>query len=111
DTTEEAAELTLRELVLRMRCEAGIPHTRDLRMRSEMRRDPQCTLALSPHSQLERAHSADAEPCFVRWQVRDVEDRAIAHRLRDVGAARHAAAHDVAVAVHVLGERVADHLR
>src|SRR5207247_11003788 len=31
DTTEEAAELTLRELVLRMRCQAGIPHTRDLR--------------------------------------------------------------------------------
>ena len=108
DTAVKTAELALRELVLRMVRETGIPDARDLLMRREMLSDAQRALALTAHAQLERAHAADAEPGLVRREVRPVQDRAVAHRLRDLRASRDAARHHVAVAVHVLRQRM-DH--
>src|SRR5438309_12037483 len=53
DPAEETAELTLRQLVLRMVGETGIADARDLRMRREMRRHAQRAFALTPDVWLE----------------------------------------------------------
>src|SRR5438093_1464557 len=65
-------------------------------------------LALARDAQRERAHPADREPGFVRREVATIEDRPIAHRLRDRARAADRAAHHVAVPVQVLRERVDD---
>src|SRR5438445_254301 len=91
-----------------LRRETRIADARDLGMRREMLRHAERALALTSHAQVERPHAADAQPGLVRRQVRAVEDGPIAHRLRDLGAPGDAAAHDVAVTVDVLGERVDD---
>src|SRR5881397_1019419 len=74
DPPEEAAELPLGELVLRVVRETRIADASDLGMRREVSSDTLRGLALAANSQLERAHAADAEPRLVRWQIRTVED-------------------------------------
>src|SRR5439155_19228716 len=103
DASVQSAELARRDLVLRVVLETRIANARDLRVLREVPRHDERALALAPHAESERAHSSDREPGLVRRQVRAIQDGAVAHRTAQLCRAADRAAHDVAVAVHVLG--------
>ena len=91
--------------------ETRIADARDLGMFREVTGDGESALALAPDTEHDRAHAADRKPCFVRGQVRTVENGAIAHRASQLFGAPDGAAHDIAVAVQIFGERMDDHRR
>src|SRR6266446_52954 len=106
DASVETAELARRDLVLRVVLQTGIANARDLWVLGEMARNDERALALASHAKREGAHAPDREPRLVRREVCAVEDGAVAHRTGELLAAADRAAHDVTVAVHVLGERM-----
>jgi len=71
-------------------------------------RDEQRALALPAHAQLQGTQPADAEPGLVRGEVRAVELDPVGQLQAQLLAAGDGAAHDIAVAVQVLRERVHD---